>query len=64
MGWKELVYSRGLLQAAEWHSDKVGFIDGEYRGTYARHVERVARLSAGTKMCFADGTFAPAAPAF
>ncbi|HMJ15514.1 MAG TPA: long-chain-fatty-acid--CoA ligase [Polyangiaceae bacterium] len=43
---KELIYHRHLLQRAEWHADKVGFIDGAYRGTYAGHVDRVARLCA------------------
>ena len=41
---KELVYQRQLLQRAEWYADKVGFIDGDYRGTYAMHVDRVTRL--------------------
>lgn len=43
---KELIYSRQLLQAAEWHSEKVGFVDGAYRATYAMHIDRVSRLSA------------------
>jgi long-chain acyl-CoA synthetase len=46
---KELVYHRHLLPAAERYADKVGFIDGDYRGTYAGHVERVARLCAALK---------------
>jgi acyl-CoA synthetase (AMP-forming)/AMP-acid ligase II len=41
---KELIYHRHLLQRVEWHADKVGFIDGDYRGTYAKHIDRVARL--------------------
>jgi long-chain acyl-CoA synthetase len=32
------------LQRAQWYSDKVGFIDGTYRATYSRHLERVQRL--------------------
>jgi len=43
---KELIYHRHFLPAAERHADKVGFIDGDYRGTYAQHVDRVARLCA------------------
>jgi long-chain acyl-CoA synthetase len=43
---KELVYHRHLLPAVERYADKVGFIDGGYRGTYARHLDRVARLCA------------------
>jgi acyl-CoA synthetase (AMP-forming)/AMP-acid ligase II len=41
---KELIYPRQLLQRAQWYSDKVGFIDGAYQATYARHIDRVARL--------------------
>ena len=41
---KELIYPRQLLQRAQWYSDKVGFIDGAYRATYARHIDRVGRL--------------------
>ncbi len=40
---KELVYQRHLAQRVEWYSDKVGFIDGAYRATYAEHLERVKR---------------------
>lgn len=40
---KELIYPRHLLQRAQWYSDKVGFIDGAYRATYARHLDRVQR---------------------
>src|SRR5262252_4639248 len=43
---KELIYSRRLLQAAGWYADKIGFIDGTYRATYSRHIERVQRLCA------------------
>jgi acyl-CoA synthetase (AMP-forming)/AMP-acid ligase II len=41
---KELVYHRTLLPAAERFADKLGFVDGELRSTYARHVDRVCRL--------------------
>ena len=42
---KELVYHRSLLPAVERYADKVGFIDGDYRATYAEHLDRVARLA-------------------
>ena len=41
---KELVYHRLLMPALERYADKVGFIDGAYRGTYAEHGDRVFRL--------------------
>jgi long-chain acyl-CoA synthetase len=41
---KELIYHRHLLQRAEWYAGKIGFVDGAYRGTYAQHLDRVARL--------------------
>ena len=34
-----------LLPQIERHADKVAFIDGEYRATFAQHIDRVARLS-------------------
>jgi hypothetical protein len=43
---KELVYHRHLLPAVERYADKVGFVDGSYRATYARHIDRVGRLCA------------------
>jgi long-chain acyl-CoA synthetase len=46
---KELIYHRHLLPAVERYADKVGFVDGEYRGTYATHLDRVARLCAVLK---------------
>jgi long-chain acyl-CoA synthetase len=46
---KELVYHRHLLPAVERYTNKVGFIDGDYRGTYERHLDRVARLCAALK---------------
>ncbi len=42
---KELVYHRHLLPAVERVPDKVGFIDGDYRGTFATHLDRTLRLS-------------------
>lgn len=41
---KELVFQRHFLQRASWHAEKVGFCEGDYRATYARHVDRVKRL--------------------
>ncbi len=41
---KELVYHRLLLPRLEYHADKVAFIDGDHRGTYAEHGDRVFRL--------------------
>jgi long-chain acyl-CoA synthetase len=41
---KELIYAPHLKQRCQWHADKVGFIDGAYRGTYAQHLERVGKL--------------------
>ena len=46
---KELVYHRHLLPAVERYTNKVGFIDGDYRGTYERHLDRVARLCAAPR---------------
>jgi acyl-CoA synthetase (AMP-forming)/AMP-acid ligase II len=46
---KELIYHRHLLPAVERHADKIGFIDGDYRATYARHLDRVGRLCAALK---------------
>jgi|HubBroStandDraft_1064217.scaffolds.fasta_scaffold33362_1 long-chain acyl-CoA synthetase len=46
---KELVYHRHLLPAVEHYADKVGFVDGSYRGTYAGHLDRVARLCASLR---------------
>ncbi len=46
---KELIYHRHLLPAVARYADKVGFVDGAYRGTYAAHLDRVARLCAALK---------------
>jgi long-chain acyl-CoA synthetase len=42
---KELVYHRQLLPAVERYAARLGFIDGDYRATYAEHLDRVARLA-------------------
>lgn len=42
---KELVYHRLLLPAIEQNADRVGFIDGSYRGTFAQHGDRTFRLA-------------------
>jgi hypothetical protein len=42
---KELTMSRTFLPAIELWSDKVGFHDGEYHGTFAQHGDRVLRLA-------------------
>jgi acyl-CoA synthetase (AMP-forming)/AMP-acid ligase II len=47
---KELIYPRLLLPWAERSADKVAFVDGAYRGTFAQHMDRVARLSAALRM--------------
>ncbi len=46
---KELVYHRLLLPAVERNADRLGFFDGEYRATFAEHLDRVARLAAGLR---------------
>ncbi len=46
---KELVYHRLLLPAVERNADRVGFFDGEYRATFGRHLDRVARLADGLR---------------
>ncbi len=42
---KELVYHRLLLPALDRFGPDVGFIDGEYRGTFDQHGDRVLRLA-------------------
>ncbi len=42
---KELVFHRLLLPAVERWSDRVGFHDGDYHGTFQRHGDRVLRLA-------------------
>jgi long-chain acyl-CoA synthetase len=42
---KELVYHRQLLPALERFSERVGFHDGEYHGTWEQHGDRVLRLA-------------------
>ncbi len=46
---KELVFHRQFLPAIERWSDKVGFLDGTYRATFAEHGERVLRLADGMR---------------
>ncbi|MEZ5143816.1 MAG: long-chain-fatty-acid--CoA ligase [Acidimicrobiales bacterium] len=46
---KELVYHRMLLPRVEQHADKVGFIDGDHRATFAEHLERVERVAGGLR---------------
>jgi long-chain acyl-CoA synthetase len=47
---KELVFPRFMLPRAEAHADKIGFVDVtndgvRYQGTFAVHLDRVARLA-------------------
>ncbi|MCZ7530501.1 MAG: AMP-binding protein [Acidimicrobiia bacterium] len=42
---KELVYHRLLLPALSNYATKVGFVDGDYRGTFEQHGDRVLRLT-------------------
>jgi long-chain acyl-CoA synthetase len=42
---KELVYHRLLLPAVERSADRLGFVDGDYRATFAEHLDRVGRLA-------------------
>ena len=46
---KELVYHRLLLPAIERHADDVGFVDGDYRATYAEHGDRTLRLASALR---------------
>ena len=46
---KELVYHRSLLPAAEQFADKVVSIDGDFRATFAQHMDRVLRLGHGLR---------------
>ncbi len=41
---KELIYHRILLSSVERSHDRLGFIDGAYRATFAQHIDRVGRL--------------------
>jgi long-chain acyl-CoA synthetase len=43
---KELVYSRQLLPAVERNGERAAFFDGDYRATFAEHLERVMLLAA------------------
>ncbi|MEO5725238.1 MAG: AMP-binding protein, partial [Ilumatobacteraceae bacterium] len=42
---KELVFHRHFLPAIDRWADKVGFLDGDYAGTFEQHGERVLRLA-------------------
>ncbi len=42
---KELIFHRTFLPAIERYADKVAIIDGDHRGTYAQHGDRVLRLA-------------------
>ena len=46
---KELVYHRMFVPAVDRYTDKVGFIDGDYRATFGEHAERTYRLSRALK---------------
>jgi long-chain acyl-CoA synthetase len=46
---KELIYHRFLLPAVEVFADKVAFLDGAQRYSYAQHLERVSRLSSALR---------------
>jgi long-chain acyl-CoA synthetase len=41
---KELIYSRTFLEQCRRYADKVALIDGDYRASYAQHLDRVLRL--------------------
>jgi len=43
---KELVYHRQLLPALERFSNRVGFHDGDYHGTWEQHGDRVVLRNA------------------
>jgi acyl-CoA synthetase (AMP-forming)/AMP-acid ligase II len=47
---KELIYPRLLLPCVDRHADRVGFVDGAYRGTFAQHLDRIARISAALRV--------------
>jgi long-chain acyl-CoA synthetase len=46
---KELVYHRLLLPAVERYADKVAFLDGDYEGTFAEHLDRTTRLASALR---------------
>jgi long-chain acyl-CoA synthetase len=52
---KELIYPRLLLPCVDRHADRVGFVDGAYRGTFAQHLDRVARMSAALRVLGVKG---------
>jgi long-chain acyl-CoA synthetase len=46
---KELVYHRYLLPTVDRLPDKTAVIDGDFRATYAEHLDRVLRLADGLR---------------
>ncbi|HSL57069.1 MAG TPA: long-chain-fatty-acid--CoA ligase [Acidimicrobiales bacterium] len=46
---KELVYQRLLLPAVERYGDRVMFLDGDYEGTLAQHLDRTTRLASALR---------------
>ncbi|MEM7139742.1 MAG: long-chain-fatty-acid--CoA ligase [Actinomycetota bacterium] len=46
---KELVFHRQFLPAIQRYRDRTAIIDGDYRGTYAEHGDRVLRLANALK---------------
>jgi acyl-CoA synthetase (AMP-forming)/AMP-acid ligase II len=46
---KELIYHRMLLPSIERNHDRLGFIDGTYRATFAQHIDRVGRMCDGLR---------------
>ena len=46
---KELIYHRMLIPSVERNHDRLGFVDGAYRATFAQHIDRVGRLCAALR---------------
>ncbi len=46
---KELVYHRMLLPAVERYADKVAFLDGDHRATFAEHFDRTTRMASALR---------------
>ena len=44
---KELIYPHMFLPAVEQYGGAVGIIDGDYRGSWYEHADRVSRLAHG-----------------
>jgi acyl-CoA synthetase (AMP-forming)/AMP-acid ligase II len=49
MSMKELIYHRQLLPAVERYGDRESFLDGDYRGTLAQHLDRTTRLASALR---------------